>query len=266
MDQPIKISIVNESTLFDDAQLPVLANALQIQTTRDFFPAWGVGAQIYFTPRGNKPTTDHWLLALLDDADQAGALGYHDVGKEGQPLGKVFVRTTLADQGLVSVTASHELVEMLVDPDISLCSQDGSILYAYESADAVEADADGYPITIPENWTGAGEQIQVSDFVFRSWWQSYRTAGPFDFKRLLQRPLELRPDGYVGYLDLNNLRAGWQQRNDATSARARMQSRPRPGSRRSRRALDKSQWETSTYPTGTAVSAIPADAQEIQNG
>jgi hypothetical protein len=36
------------------------------------------------------------------------------------PLSKVFVKTTLADGELVSVSASHELVEMLVDPAINM--------------------------------------------------------------------------------------------------------------------------------------------------
>jgi len=61
---------------------------------------------------------------------QPGALAYHDLTPDGLPVSKVFVRTTLKDGELVSVSASHELVEMLVDPGINLMttgpdSQDG---------------------------------------------------------------------------------------------------------------------------------------------
>jgi len=57
-----------------------------------------------------------WAMVFLDDADEAGALAYHDLTPEGLPLAKVFVRTTLEAGESVSVSASHELVEMLVDP------------------------------------------------------------------------------------------------------------------------------------------------------
>jgi len=92
----INVSIVNQSTAYPDAQLPLLANALQFQVQRDFAPAWGTMARIWYTSSGKNPTASHWALALLDDTDQAGALGYHDITPTGQPLGKIFVKTTLA--------------------------------------------------------------------------------------------------------------------------------------------------------------------------
>src|SRR5262249_31056630 len=61
-----------------------------------------------------------WAVVFLDDADQPGALAYHDLTPEGLPLSKVFVRTTIQNGDLVSVSASHELVEMLVDPAINM--------------------------------------------------------------------------------------------------------------------------------------------------
>ena len=243
----IQISLANQSTLFKDADLPALANALQLQVTRDFFPAWGVDAQIFYTPSGKNPTASHWVIALLDDADQAGALGYHDITPAGMPLGKAFVRTTLADGGLVSVTVSHELMEMLGDPDVNLTAQLDTRLYAYEVADAVENDTDGYPIVIPAGWAGAGTSVTVSDFVLPSWFETFRTTGPFDFRNLLTAPLQLRQGGYIGMMDLNNLSAGWQQVTASRDPKTVMASRPRAGSRRSRRAIPREQWVRSTY-------------------
>jgi len=253
--QPIKISIVNLSTLFHDAELPALANALQIQTTRDFFPEWGVNASIYYTPTGKRPTADHWVIALLDDADQAGVLGYHDITPKGMPLGKAFVRTTLADHGEVSVTVSHELLEMLGDPDVNLTALSGSRLYAYEICDAVEADMLAYGIEIPVGWEGAGKNILVSDFVLPSWFEDFRKSGPFAFKTPLSTPFELAAGGYIGVLDLNHLSQGWQQITAMTDARSKMASRPRAGSRRSRRAINRDGWVYSTYSTG--ADSIP---------
>lgn len=251
----IKISIVNQSTAFKDADLPALAQALQIQVTRDFFPAWGVQAQLYWTPSGHHPTADHWVVALLDNADVAGALGYHDITPAGQPLGKVFVKTTLQDGGMVSVTTSHELLEMLGDPDINLTAElddasgAPSKFYAYEVGDPVEADADGYDISVPANVTGGPATVHVSDFVLPAWFEGFRKTGPFDFMGHLKAPFTLNPGGYIGFLDLANLSAGWQQQTAKTgmSSQACMAARPRPGSRRERRSIPRSEWLLSTY-------------------
>jgi hypothetical protein len=71
-------------------------------------------------------------MVFLDDADQPGALAYHDPTPDGLPQAKVFVKTTLENRNLVSVSASHELVELLVDPAINLMTTglDPKIIYA----------------------------------------------------------------------------------------------------------------------------------------
>jgi hypothetical protein len=61
------------------------------QVTRDFFPAWGWDAVVKFFPKGGAvPGEWCWIIAILDDSDQANALGYHDVTSTGLPLAKVF--------------------------------------------------------------------------------------------------------------------------------------------------------------------------------
>jgi len=74
-----------------------------------------------------------WRFVYFDGADEAGALGYHDITKEVQPVSKVFVKPTLEAGELVSVTASHELFEMAIDPIANLWAEaaDGTE-YAYE--------------------------------------------------------------------------------------------------------------------------------------
>jgi hypothetical protein len=88
---------------------------------------------------------------------------FHDLTAAGQPLGQVFARTTLDEGGLWTVTFSHEMLEMLADPNINLCAfdEDARRLYAYEVCDAVEADALGYEI----------DGVTVSDFVLDSWFE-----------------------------------------------------------------------------------------------
>jgi len=255
MKSPIHISVCNNSTLFSDKDLPALCNALQIQVSRDFYPIWGIDAQIFYTPSGQHPSADHWVLGLFDDSDVAGALGFHDVSPTDLPIGKAFVRTTQADGMQISVTVSHELLEMLGDQSVSMASQDGNIFWAYENCDAVEADNLGYEITIPVGWNGAGTKVLVSDFVTKAWWD--RSApGPYDFMGHIKQPLALAPGGYISFLDLNNLQNGWQQVTAKTATPAeQVKARPHVGSRRSRRALPRHQWVRSTYAPGTIAIA-----------
>lgn len=256
MPNSIQISLVNQSTIFKDSDLPALANALQIQVKRDFFPVWGIDAQLFYTPSGKHPTASHWPLVLFDNSDVANALGYHDESPTGQPLGKVFVATTLADGQKVEVTTSHELLEMLGDPYVNLAAQDGSIFWASEMCDMVENDE--YFITIPTGWNGAGTSVPVSNFGLPDWWQTGK-PGPFDFLKKLTSPLTLTAGGYMSFLDLNKPGQGWQQINGRMdSGVQKVRARPRLGSRRSLRAIARSDRIRSTYlPDSEAIAAAP---------
>src|SRR5277367_628327 len=117
-----RISVVNESTLVADAEVQAWVPALQIQVSRDFAPIWGIDALVQFvTPAAKAQPADwlmealkpiNWVLGVFDNADQAGALGYHDLTPAGMPIGKVFAGTDQQYNSSWTVTASHELLEM----------------------------------------------------------------------------------------------------------------------------------------------------------
>jgi hypothetical protein len=177
------ITIVNESTIIDDAAVERAIIALQHQITYHFEPHWNAGASLLFEPTPNPKT---WNLFVLDDSDQAGALGYHDFDP-GRPVGRVFAKTDLKYGLSWTVTASHELLEMLADPDVSRCYQTANQrFHALEVGDPVEADEDGYEI----------DGVLVSDFILPTWFGQGET-GRLDYRGLLAKPLELRPGGYA---------------------------------------------------------------------
>ena len=97
--------------------------ALQTQVSRDFAPIWGVDAELSFVPTGGRGPKDQWWIVLLNTSDEAGDLGYHDLTNAGQPLGKVFVKSDLEAKTSWTSTVSHELIEMLGDPDLTLCAE-----------------------------------------------------------------------------------------------------------------------------------------------
>lgn len=234
---PIQISVINASTVLTDGEVRPVVDALQKQVTSDFRPAWGVDAELTFVGSGSQPAPRTWWLSLLDDSDQAGALGYHDLTPDGLPIGKVFAATDLKLGTSWSVTTSHELLEMLGDPNINLTvfvqnDETSGVLYAYEVCDACETDNFGYQIG----------NVLVSDFVFPSWFENFRAAGStqFDQTNNIQSPLQLLPGGYIGIFDVNS-GSGWQQKT-AEKRPVSLLSRGNVGSRRERRRVIRTHW------------------------
>jgi hypothetical protein len=162
-----------------------LIAAMQAYVTQYVVPVWGTPAKLV---KSTNFVKGQWAMAFLDDADTSGALAYHDLTPDGFPLSKVFVRTTLQDGQLVSVSASHELVEMLVDPAINMMTTgpDPKTVYAYESADPVE------------NLTFKVNGIEMSDFVYPSYFENFRKPGSTKFDQLgkVNRPFQILSGGY----------------------------------------------------------------------
>lgn len=217
-----QVYIKNQSTLVSDAQVRIWMAALQIQVSDHFAAAWGIDAKLHFAAKDDKLGPNDWLIVLTNTADEAGALGYHETTKSGAPIGKVFVKTTMDDGGLVSVTLSHELLELLLDPWINLMCADssGTKIYAYEACDAVEADDLGYDIEVN------GEKVRVSDFVMPNFFEpDLQTNAPRSWMGNVHKALTLAPGGYLAFLDTTDLASGWQQITARTSPKDRASRR-----------------------------------------
>jgi len=179
------IACFNKATTALGVDFDRLLAALQKFVDQYFVPVWGTPARLLKT-RGFRKGA--WALVFLDRADVANALGYHDLTPDGLPLSKVFVQTTLAVKQKVSVTACHELAEMLVDPAINLAAAGPrNVFYAYETADAVEE----IEFTI--------DGIAMSDFVYPAWFEAFRKPGSaqFDYAKKVRRPFQILAGGYM---------------------------------------------------------------------
>ena len=179
------VACFNQATTPLGIDLGRLVSAMQSYVDHCVAPVWGTPARLVKTTGFLKSC---WAVVFLDDADQPGALAYHDLTPQGLPLSKVFVRTTIKNGDLVSVSASHELVEMLVDPAINMMTTgpDSRTMYAYEAADPVESlsfKVDGVP---------------MSDFVYPAYFEAFRKAGStrFDHLRKVKRPFQILSGGY----------------------------------------------------------------------
>ena len=179
------IACFNRATVPLGVDLDALVKAMQTYVDSFVAPVWGTPAKLVHT---QDYIQGAWSVVFLDDSDQADALAYHDLTPEGLPQSRVFVKTTLEANELVSVSASHELVEMLVDPAINLMTTgpDRKTAYAYESADPVEALS--FPV--------AG--IPMSDFVHPAYFEGFHKPGtvPFDHMNAVKKPFEILQGGY----------------------------------------------------------------------
>lgn len=197
LPRSMPVMIVNHSTVVQPLDCAAAIGALQHQVSYDFQPYWGQGAHLYTPATSTSPMA---TIAILDDSDQAGALGYHDwTTTDGYPLAKVFARTDQQYGLSWTVTASHELLEMLADPYVHDGSQDDITArwYAREVCDPIEADALGYTYN----------NVLLSDFITPMWFHSGAKA-PYDFKNHLTAPMSLASKGYMSYWD----NTGWHQK------------------------------------------------------
>ncbi len=179
------IACFNQATTPLGVDFNKLIAALQAYVDQYVAPVWGTPAKLV---KSKDFVAGAWAVAFLDDSDEANALAYHDLTPSGLPLSKVFVRTTIENGDKVSVSASHELVEMLVDPAINMMTTgpDPKTVYAYESADPVEA--------LSFNVNG----IPMSDFVYPSYFEGFRKPNSVKFDQLgkVKRPFQILAGGY----------------------------------------------------------------------
>jgi hypothetical protein len=223
----ITVQVKNHSTVVSDLDVESVVEACQIQVDRDFGPVYGIKAKVEFAGADAPLSQYDWQLLVVDNADQAGALGYHEVAANGSPIGYCFAKTTRDDGGNWTVTFSHELLELLADPEINLCALDeaGQRLFAYECCDACEADELSYVIG----------DVHVSDFVLPAFWMpSTPVHAPLSFTGAVKRPLEILPGGYLAHIDMRNASAGWQQTfaDKATRHGSRLARRRVPAAQR----------------------------------
>lgn len=180
------ISVINRSSLIIDDHVKRWIRGVQTQVSDHFAPIWGKDAELGFISSEESPPEGTWWMVVADDPDVAHALGYHDLTMKGLPLGKVFVKPSLKVGESVSVPLSHEVLEMLLDPDINKYAMDPSALrlYAWEACDAVQGDT--YVI----------DGVEVSNFLYPDFFSRYDVPGRLDYLNLCDKSFETRPFGY----------------------------------------------------------------------
>lgn len=182
------INFINRAEISLGVDFDKLVRAMQTFLDDCFVPVWGTPAKLI---RSTKEKPGTWTFIFLDDPDDPDADGYHDITKDGFPLSKVFVIPAQKSDGNVTVTACHELCEMLVDPTANMWV-DGprNTLWGYEVCDACEEE------------TFVVDGVTMSDFVYPAYFEKFRLEHPrklrtqYDYLNKITEPFQILPGGY----------------------------------------------------------------------
>lgn len=210
------IAVINQSTMVTNDQVDTMCQAIQIQLDLHVLPAWNMKSNtIKFYADKTKVPGYAWVVSMMDNATQAGALGYHSLDNDevdafifAQPVlsnGGVVMNFDPANPGqyTVSATLSHEVCEMVGDryangfcvgPQISQGN-----LYAQELCDPVENDSYGIMV--------GTTNVAVSNFVFPSWFNPEAQVPqnmPFDYLKKLSAPFTMDAGGYMIVATVSN--------------------------------------------------------------
>jgi hypothetical protein len=195
----IKVALVSQTRKISHVELRHVAAAFDRQVREHFTPLWHLNAQVKaFRKPGDVPT-DHWPVTIRDQIEAEGAISYHSVNK-GRPF--VEVSYTLAEQYASKWTfsASHDLLEMLVDPNANrtikapaiVPGKNYDVTYPVQVCDPCANARYGYEI----------EGVLVADFTTPDYWlPRSRKKGKYSFTGALTRPFQVLPGGYLNWQD-----------------------------------------------------------------
>jgi hypothetical protein len=172
-----------------------VAAALQKQAIRDLAPIWSISATVDAFERLEDVPTGYWPLIIKDDIEEAGAEGIH-MDKDGQPFALITARS---DLNAWSLTASHESLEMLVDPfgnrlvaGDSPAQGQGRVEFLVEVCDPSEAADFAYRVN----------NILVSDFYTPHYFDPVKAAGVrYSFTGAIKGPRQVLKGGYLSWHD-----------------------------------------------------------------
>lgn len=240
---PARLIIANLSSI-GDAELGAAVAAIQLQIKRDFEPEWGLST-VLVPQRVDKSAPQVDLNAATDaviyvgdrsqdpDSGVDGVFGYHKTNNPGVPFGFVFHDVCQASREPWSVTLSHEVLELLADPQATarIVGPDPrvpaapGVAFELEVCDPTQGDS--YPIG----------SVHVANFVTQRYFGRRGRASSTNCMNLPLQPFSARPRGYAQYWD----RRGCQILNGDDVTRGQIKARKLMGAaRRNARRMQQS--------------------------
>jgi hypothetical protein len=198
----IQVGLVDTTGKLDPELVQSVAAALNIQVMRDLPQFWNIQATVRYLPHAGKLPAGVWPVRLVASLPP-GEGGFH-MDQHNQPYSKVIASPNSNEW---TIDASHETIEMLVDPygnrfqssnsiEISgngVKDAAGQFNYLVEACDPCEADDFGYSI----------QGVAVSDFITPHYYDPVATAGTrYSFTGAIPAPRQLLKGGYISFVNL----------------------------------------------------------------
>jgi hypothetical protein len=143
------LAIVSETPAADLRGVTFAAAAIQRQVLQDFGPLWAIDATVSAFASLDDVPVGYWPVIVETDIETPGAAGIHE-DKGGQPFALIEYSNTW------SLTASHEVLEMLADPwgrrvhaGQSVKPGQGRVEFLVEVCDPCETAEVGYHVNWP---------------------------------------------------------------------------------------------------------------------
>ncbi len=198
-----QLALVSQSATAGMNDLLKVSAALQKQASRDLAPVWDISATVDSFAELEDVPLGYWPLIIMDNIG-VDAAGVHE-DKDGQPFALISASTSLDDW---SLTASHEMMEMLVDPfGNRLVASDspkegqGRVSILVEVCDPSEAADFAYTVN----------GILVSDFYTPNYFDPVATSGVrYSFTGAITEPRQVLRGGYLSWID-SNTNHWWQE-------------------------------------------------------
>jgi hypothetical protein len=184
---PIHLALVPVAKKLKFNDVATVCAAIQKQIIRDFTPVWTIEATIDPFPRPQDVPVGYWPIYIVDTF-QGG--GQHRT-RHHQPFGLVAAGSTW------SLAASHEALEMLVDPggdrlvagDSPIEAQ-GRVEFLLEVCDPCQGDDHAYTVN----------GVLVSDFCLPAYFDPLGvTGGRYSYTGAMTAPHQVLPGGYLSW-------------------------------------------------------------------
>jgi hypothetical protein len=189
MALPVFVALVSDAPSLGISELTIVAAAIQKQVARDLSQHWGIQGTVSPFARLEDVPAGFWPVIVRDDIEEDAAGTHCD--DHGQPMALV------TSDPAWSVTASHEVLEMLVDPfgnrvvaGQSPKADQGRVEFLVEVADPVGDSV--YTV----------DGVKVSDFCTPRYFDPQPSAGvQYCATGAIQGPRQILVDGYLTWHD-----------------------------------------------------------------
>jgi hypothetical protein len=184
------ISVINQSSI-SQQEIVDFSTILHKQINWEFSAVWKTNAIIvpeFCSISEAKSWT--WKLILMNHPsklEDAGRLGLHRLDQDLVPYSVVFTELCALWGVSWEEYASHEALEMLINPQLNRYVKYKDMWYCQEICD---------PVYGSHYIQKSSVEKKVANFVYPSYYLE-NAPGPYDYLGLLKKPFSCLPTGYV---------------------------------------------------------------------